>query len=225
MKMKKKKDYTHISFVLDRSGSMTSCIDSTISNFNEFLQSQRETPGEATFTLVQFNQRYNMTYDFRRIDKVTGLNRENYRTGGSTALFDAIGDCINITSLNINELEKNEQPEKIIFVILTDGFENASRKYNGSKINEMINKKTSEDNWEFVFLGANQDAIVSAESIGINRKYAFTFDASNSGTKNFYDLLKSKITSYRRGVTDSMEIADDDRDLFDEKKYKHTDDN
>jgi len=206
-----KKNYTHISVVLDKSGSMESCLKDTIGGFNQFLKTQKELKGDATFTMVQFNCNYDMIVDMLPLKNVEELSNENYCPNGGTALLDAIGRTINNVESKINDKDENAKPEKVIFVIITDGEENSSKEFNREQIMQMINNHRSEQKWEFVFIGANQDAIQSGSGMGVRAGNSLSYAASGAGVQAMYCSLTKGMTSYRSLSFDETK----DMDFFD----------
>lgn len=196
-----KQDLTDITVVLDRSGSMSSVWTDTIGGFNSFLKTQKEAPGEATFTLVQFDNHYEVDYRGKNIQEIPDLNNETYVPRGGTALLDAIGRTINETGQRLAALAESDRPSKVIFVILTDGEENASKEFKKGKINEMITHQTEKYQWDFVFLGANQDAIQTGSSMGIMAGNSLTYAANSIGTVSAFETVSSTMCSYRSGNT------------------------
>lgn len=163
---------TKIYIVLDRSGSMESCREDTIGGFNSFVKGQCELKADKAFlSLFQFDNEYEIVYQDKKIDEVELLNQETFIPRGSTALLDAIGRTIN------SVLQKTD--ENIIVVIITDGHENASHEFTKSTINKMISEK-KEKGWEFIFMGANQDAIKEASNLGIGGDSALTYSVDSS---------------------------------------------
>lgn len=193
--------YTHISVVLDRSGSMQSIIDDTIGGFNKFLTDQKGVDGKATITLVQFDDQYEVLKNMEPLENVSNLTSETYVPRGSTALLDAIARTINRVEQKILELEN--KPDKVIFVIITDGQENASREFNKNNVFEMIRRCEQENKWQFVFMGANQDAITEAGSLGIRSSNSLTYGANSGGVQSAFRSLSTNMTSYR--VTASLQ--------------------
>jgi len=203
-----KKNYTHISVCLDKSGSMGCLVNDTIGGFNRFLKTQREVEGEVTLTLVKFNGNYDPIFDMVALTNDVELNSYNYSPEGSTALLDAIGRTINNVESKISEMAEEARPEKVIFVIITDGEENASREFNREQIMQMINNHREEQKWEFVFIGANQDAIQAGSNIGVRAGYSLTYDASAAGTQMMYCSLTDSMTNYRKRSVDASLSAD-----------------
>jgi Mg-chelatase subunit ChlD len=186
--MKNKKSIDII-VVLDRSGSMQSIKEQTISGFNEFLQDQKKNNKGASITLVQFDHEFEMVYEAREIKRARELNTMTYVPRGMTALLDAIGKTIKLTRQRHKQLEKPDRPEKTIFVIITDGYENSSTVFTRQDIFKKITKMENKHNWDFVYLGANQDAIREAAHYGIKEKKAMTFAADAVGTRDmFHDI-------------------------------------
>lgn len=203
-----KKNYTHISILLDKSGSMGSCLNDTIGGFNQFLKTQKEVDGEATVTLVQFNNNYDMIIDMLPLTNAEDLSTRNYQPNGGTALLDAIGRTINNVEAKLSEKNEDEKPEKVIFVIITDGEENASREFARDQIMTMINNHRGEQKWEFVFIGANQDAIQAGGSMGIRAGNTLNYAADSRGVHAMYASLTQSMTNYRSLDTNAKENAD-----------------
>ena len=207
-----KKNYTDISIVLDRSGSMDSVKSDTIGGFNSFLKGQKEVPGEATISLVQFDDIYEVVYEGKRLRDAPLLTERTFVPRGTTALLDAIGRTINGTGKRLSAMTEAERPEKVIFVILTDGYENASREFKVEQINDMIRHQRDVYAWEFVFIGANQDAITSASQMGIQAANALTFAANTVGTQQAFSSLTQNIAAYRTNQKLDMSFSQEDRE-------------
>jgi len=200
-----KKDYTHITFILDRTGSMDSIKDDTIGGFNTFIDEQKKVKGECTITLAQFDSEdpYEILNDMTALDQVKKLSCDNFVPRGMTPLFDAIGRGINETGAKLAAMDEKDRPEKCIFVILTDGGENASKEFRQEQIKKMIKGQEDEFSWKFVFLGANQDAITVAGGMGINPSSSLSFGATAKGTMHAFHSISSNMASYR-----GMTVAD-----------------
>lgn len=205
------KDYTHISFVLDRSGSMSSIKQDTIGGFNTFLEAQKQAPGKATFTLVQFDNEYECLCQMMDIQHVLPLNDSRFVPRGSTALLDAIGRTINDTGKRLGDMPEADRPEKVLFVILTDGYENSSLEFNNQRINDMITHQRDVYKWEFVYLGANQDAIATAANMGIQANSTMTFTADSEGTQATYEALTTNAINYRTGTSTNLSFTPEQR--------------
>lgn len=189
------KDYTDITVVLDRSGSMQSTRTDAEGGFNSFVADQRKIAGKCLVTLTQFDDVYEVVYSGRPISDVPPLTLV---PRNSTALLDAIGKTINDTGKRLAALSDADRPEHVIVVIITDGGENASREFKGDKIQEMIKHQRETYNWQFVFIGANQDAIATAASIGIPQANSLTFAANAVGTRGSYESLSNAVSHTRR---------------------------
>ena len=196
---------TEIIIVLDRSGSMASVQESTIQAFNQYVQSQRDGIGELKLSLVQFDDQYEPVLTSVPIAEVRDLDKNSYQPRGSTALMDAIGRTIVSTATRLRNRRESKRPEKVLFVIQTDGFENASREFRPHQINEMIAEQRLKYGWQFVFLGANQDAIMSASQFGIPATASLSYNGSNSGTMAAFDILGARTRAYRE-ANDASEI-------------------
>ena len=193
------KKLTDITIILDRSGSMDVIKDATIEGFNSFLKKQKSGEFDTNLTFVQFDDEYQMLYEEKDIKSVKYLNSKSFQPRGTTSLLDAIGTSINLTKQRLNNKSKLKRTKDVVIAIITDGYENSSTKFPYNKVFKMIRKRELKDGWNFVFLGANQDAIKEGEKFGINPDRALSFDCSENGVKNvfhsmsnvFFDLPKS----------------------------------
>jgi len=190
-----KTDYTHISIVLDRSGSMSSIKTAAEGGLNEFLKTHREAKGNATVTVAKFDDQYELEHDMRPLADVGSVALE---PRGSTALLDAVGKTLTITGERLRALPEDQRPEFVFFVIVTDGQENASKEFKRDAIKAMIETQTNAYRWHFVFLGANMDAIQDARSLGINSLNALRYAPTPMGTRNSYAAV-SRATMAVRG--------------------------
>lgn len=201
-----KQGYTHISVVMDRSGSMQSIKTDTEGGFNAFIQAQKELPGEATVSMTIFDNVIDVIHDFVNIKDLPVFKLE---PRNMTALLDAIGVTINNLATKLDSLEDSEKPEKVIFVIITDGAENASHEYKLEAISNMIKTQTDDAKWEFVFLGANQDAISVASNMGIVASKSMTYAANSKGVESSYLSLTKNMTRMRSAQVGSAEASMD----------------
>jgi hypothetical protein len=192
-----KQGYTHISIVLDRSGSMGSVKADTIGGFNAFLVQQKSAPGEATLTLAQFDNEYDLLADFAPIGSVQPLTDQTYVPRGSTALLDAIGRTINQTGKRLAALLDAERPAHVIVVIMTDGEENSSNAFSRSQIFSMISHQREAYAWEFVFIGANQDAIGTGASLGIAGGNSIAYAATSAGQSDIVGKMSANVLRRR----------------------------
>lgn len=176
-----KKNLTEMAFILDMSGSMSHITDDTIGGFNSIIEKQKCEDGEAYVTTVLFDHEYKLLHDHIPLEDVKQMTRDEYSPRGTTALFDAIGKTINSIGARLNNTPEDERPEKIIVVITTDGYENASREFTRNQIKEMIEHQQSKYSWTFMFLGANIDATAEAESIGIGADWSRNYATSAQG--------------------------------------------
>lgn len=192
-----RKGLTELVFILDRSGSMGGLEQDTIGGFNSMLQKQKEQEGEANITTVLFDNLYEKIHDRVPADRVKPLTENEYFVRGSTALLDAMGRTIHEMALIQKVLPKDCKAEKVIFVITTDGMENASREYSRSRVKEMIEHEKEKYGWEFLFLGANMDAVEEARSFGIGRDRSVTFQNDSAGVSLNYQVVSETITRMR----------------------------
>ena len=188
-----KNNLTELVFIIDRSGSMSGLEDDTIGGFNAMLKQQQSVEGEAVVTTVLFDDQYELLHDRVDIRKVKPLTREDYTARGSTALLDAIGKTIH----NIRKV----QAEKVMFFILTDGQENASHRYTFPMIQERIQHQKRKYGWEFIFFGANMDAIAEAAKLGIAADHAQKYCADSVGTASVYASMSDLSTAFRTGTS------------------------
>ncbi len=200
-----KKNLTELVFILDESGSMSSLTSDTIGGFNSLIAKQKKEDGEAFVSTVFFSNSSKVVHDRVKLEDVPELTEREYVPSGSTALLDAVGDAVHHIR-NIHKYARKEDvPEKTLFVITTDGMENASRKYSHKDVKKLIEKMQKENGWEFVFLGANIDAAETAGSIGIRAANAVDYHADCFGTASVYDAVCEAVTSVRarKGVVNS----------------------
>ena len=191
------KELTEIVFILDRSGSMSGLESDTIGGYNALLEKQKEAPGDAIISTILFDDRREVLHNRLDIKKVKPLTQEQYFVRGCTALLDAVGGAIDhIESLH-KEIKEANRPEKTIFVITTDGMENASCEYGYNRVKWMIERQKEREGWEFIFLGANIDAIGVAESFGISADHAANYHADSEGTKLNYKVVSEAICNFR----------------------------
>lgn len=179
-----KKDLTELIVVLDESGSMGMVRNDTIGGFNTFLETHQALPGEAKLTLVKFSNLTSIAYNGIDVKEVRPLNNETYFPSGGTALFDAVGKTIELVTKRINNTPDDEVAEKVIFLILTDGEENSSHEYTKDKVFENIETMKKNFNWEFLFIGANQDAWAAGSGIGINQNVNYNVSDTKKAMKS-----------------------------------------
>lgn len=192
-----KEGYTDIIFILDRSGSMNIIANDTIGGYNTFIKGQREAEGEATFNLIQFDNEYKVVYENLDVRMVPDLTHKTFEPRSTTALYDAIGKTIVATLLRYQKLNEQDKPEKVVCVILTDGHENASHEFNQRQIFEMIKHQEDKNDWEFIFLGANQDAMEVGHSLGVKRGSTMTYAASSGGVSKLFGSVTTNMSNYR----------------------------
>lgn len=194
-----KNNLTELVFILDKSGSMAGLEADTIGGFNVMLAKQQKAEGEAFVTTVLFDHHYDLLHDRINVKGLTPITEKDYEVGGTTALLDAIGFTIQ-KMINVQKrTNENERAGKVLFVITTDGMENASRKYSIEQIKKMVQYQKENYDWEFMFLGANIDAIGVAEQFGINEDFAVEYHADSKGTQLNYEVLNEAVSNIRSG--------------------------
>jgi hypothetical protein len=192
-----KKGYTHIAFLLDRSGSMETVKYDTIGGFNNFLKEQKEEEGECTFSMVQFDNEYLELHDFEKIKEVSTLTNKTFVPRSSTALLDSLGKLIEETGKKLASMNERDRPEKVLFIILTDGKENSSKIFTEDMIKDKIKHQEEKYNWKFIYLGANQDAIVESAKCGISAINTMSFSPCSLGVGETYSTLSKAVTNAR----------------------------
>jgi hypothetical protein len=206
-----RQDLADLTIVLDRSGSMSAVKADTIGGFNTFLRDQQQVPGDARLTLVQFDTEYEFVHRGAPIRDVPPLNDTTFVPRGGTALLDAVGRAINEAGARLAAIPEADRPGKVIFVILTDGGENSSTEYTRDRVFQMISHQREKYAWEFVFIGANQDAIAAGQSLGIAKGSSMTYAANAVGTQSAFASTSNNLRSYRTGLTPDAAFTDDDR--------------
>ena len=192
-----KKNLTELVFILDRSGSMSGLESDTIGGFNAMIEKQKKTEGEALVSTVLFSDTSMVLHDRVDIQNVQPITAEDYHVYGCTALLDAIGRAIHHIG-NVHKYAREEdRPEKTLFVITTDGMENASRRYTAEEVKAKIERQKAKYGWEFLFLGANIDAVETARHFGIDESRAVTYRSDSIGTQLNYQAVSKAVTSMR----------------------------
>ena len=196
---KNNNNITELVFILDRSGSMGGLESDTIGGFNSMLNKQKKEDGRAYVSTVLFDHETEVLHDRVPIEKVPELTDKDYTVRGCTALLDAIGSAIHHIG-NVHKYARPEDvPEHTMFVIITDGMENASRRYSGREIKRKIEKEKSKYGWEFLFIGANIDAIATARNFGISEDRAVNYKADRQGTGVVYESVCEAVSNVRNG--------------------------
>ncbi|WHY83876.1 VWA domain-containing protein [Neobacillus novalis] len=194
-----KKNLTELVFILDKSGSMAGLETDTIGGYNSMLKKQQNAEGEAIVTTVLFDHDYELLHDRINVKGLSPISDEEYEVGGTTALLDAIGFTIQ-KMVNVQKrTSEGERAEKVLFVITTDGMENASREFTPDKIKKMVQFQKEKFGWEFLFLGANIDAVSTAARFGIEEDFAVEYHADHVGTQVNYEAVNEAVTNLRGG--------------------------
>ena len=198
-----KNNATELVFILDRSGSMAGLERDTIGGFNAMLKKQQAIEGECRITTVLFDNQINILHDRLDIQAIGCLTEKDYQVGGSTALLDAIGSTIN----KIGNVQKHSAYEhrasKVLFVIITDGEENSSREFSSERVKKMIEHQMKKYNWEFIFLGANIDAVETSKMYGIRPDRTQNYHADARGVNLNFDVMSKTVASFR--MNDSID--------------------
>jgi uncharacterized protein YegL len=207
-----KTNLTELIFILDKSGSMAGLESDTVGGFNAMLKKQKEEPGDAIITTVLFDDGYVLLHDRINIKGVRSITEKDYSVGGCTALLDAIGKSIHKIVGVQKQTSEELRADKVMFIITTDGMENASREYNYDKIKEMIEHQKKEYGWEFIFLGANIDAVSTAARFGIGAERAANYNADKRGTRLNYEAVSNAVSELRsnKPIAESWKAEIDD---------------
>ena len=192
-----KKNLTELVFILDRSGSMQGLERDTIGGFNAMIEKQKKEPGEAVVSTLLFDDRTELLHDRVRVDKIRPITEREYTVRGCTALLDAVGGAIHHIG-NVHKYAREEdRPEHTLFVITTDGMENASRRYSAERVREMICRQKEKYGWEFLFLGANIDAVGTAGRLGIAPDRAVNYRSDGAGTRLNFETVGKAVSAVR----------------------------
>jgi uncharacterized protein YegL len=189
------KNLTEIVFILDRSGSMSGLENDTIGGFNSFVKKQAEM-GLTNLTTILFDNKYEILHNGVNAKNVKLTNRE-YFTRGNTALLDAVGKTINDVGKRLNETPEAQRPGKVIFIITTDGLENASEKFSYNDVKRMISHQSEKYSWEFIFMGANIDAVDEGNKLGIQADHSLNYESNSKGIAAMYGTVTSMTGSIR----------------------------
>lgn len=196
-----RKNLTEIVFILDRSGSMSGLESDTIGGFNSMIEEQKKAEGEALISTILFDNVSKVLHDRINLKDIHPMTEHDYIVRGCTALLDAIGGAIHHIG-NVHKYARAEDvPERTLFVITTDGMENASRRYSSDKVKQMIERQKTKYGWEFLFLGANIDAVETASHFGISADRAVNYQCDSQGTALNYEVVNEAICSVRRMET------------------------
>ena len=202
-----KKGLTEIVFILDRSGSMSGLEKDTIGGYNSLIKKQKKEEGEAYISTVLFDARTEVLHDRVGLDKIKPMTEEEYYVRGCTALLDAVGGAIHHIG-NVHKYAREEdRPEKTLFIITTDGQENSSRMYTYEKVKRMVERQKKKYGWEFLFLGANIDAVAEAGRFGIKPERAVNYECDEIGTAVNYRVLNKAVSRVRNCAANEMDKA------------------
>lgn len=201
-----KKGLTEIVFILDRSGSMGGLEKDTIGGYNSMIAKQKTEEGEAVISTILFDNETEVLHDRVPLTKIGPITEKEYYVRGSTALLDAVGGAIHHIG-NVHKYAREEDvPEKTLFIITTDGMENSSREYSYDKVKKMVERQKEKYHWEFIFLGANIDAVSVANQFGVDKSRAVRYECDGAGTALNYKVM-SKMVSCARACGSSAEMA------------------
>ncbi|MBQ2154218.1 MAG: VWA domain-containing protein [Oscillospiraceae bacterium] len=204
-----KKNCTELVFILDRSGSMAGLERDTIGGFNAMIEKQKKQEGECLVNTVLFSNDAEVIHDRVQLERIEPMTDRDYTVGGCTALLDAIGGAIRHISTVYKYARPEDVPEHTLFVITTDGMENASRRFSADEVRAMIERQKREHGWEFLFVGANIDAVQTAKRFGIAEDRAVNYHADCKGTRVVYETLSKAVCSVRNSAPMGADWAAD----------------
>lgn len=203
-----KNNITELVFILDRSGSMYGLEKDTIGGFNSVLSEQKNAEGKAFVTTILFDHEIKTVHDRVAIEKVSPMTEKDYQTRGTTALIDAIGTTVDHIDSIHKYIRKEDIPEKTMFVIITDGYENASRRYSSDEVRKSIEMHKNKKGWEFIFIGANIDAVETAANFGIDAEKAVNYCPDSVGTEKVYNAVAKATVSFRNCAEKDCDMAE-----------------
>ena len=215
------KDLTEMVFILDRSGSMAGLEADTIGGFNSMIERQMRADGDAIVSTVLFSNVSTVIHDRVKIEQVEPMTRKQYYVGGSTALMDAMGKAIHHIRNVHKYARKEDVPEHTIFIITTDGMENASHTYSSDQVKQMVRRQKEEAGWEFLFLGANIDAVETAARFGIDEDRAVTFVNDAQGQALNYQEISEAVRTIRSCAPLGREWKKKIEDDYESRKGRH----
>ena len=209
---------TELVFILDRSGSMAGLETDTVGGFNGMIAKQKQQEGEAFVTTVLFDNEIETLHDRIPLTEIPAMTERDYYVRGCTALIDAIGTTVKHIESIHKYARKEDVPAHTLFVITTDGLENASRVYSSAEVKRMIERKKEKDGWEFLFIGANIDAVETAKHIGISADRAVNYRADKRGTKVVFDAVSAPISAMRSNCEIDADWCDAINEDFESRK-------
>ena len=209
-----------IVFILDRSGSMAGLEQDTIGGFNGLIEKQKQEASSARVSLILFDDRTEVILDRVPIEDIGSLSEEEYYVRGSTALWDAVGRSVLHIARVHQKMKAENRPEKTLFIITTDGMENSSVEYSLDQVKQLIERQKERDHWEFLFLGANIDAVQTAGSMGIGASRAVNFHADKPGMRKNFGILAKAMKLYEESEELNENWAEDIRKDFESRKQE-----
>lgn len=208
-------DYVDITILLDESGSMLDVASDTIGGVNTLINEQKRQAGKATLSIVKFDDRYTYVYDAIDLQSVPTFSDRDYKPLGTTALLDAVHKAITTTGGRLASMAESERPGKVIFIIITDGFENSSKKHTLEEVRALITQQSETYKWEFVFVGAGVDAFAQGASLGISADYVANVGKTSAGLTTAYGTLGTKLSTSRATFNSTMAFDQTDYNSLD----------
>lgn len=211
-------NHTDITIILDRSGSMAGTVNDTIGGFNRFLEDQKKVPGTATLTLHQFDHEHETPIKAQDIQRIAPLTVATYVPRGNTALLDAMGLAITETGRRLDSIHERDRAGKVVVVVITDGEENCSREFTQAKVFDLIKHQQEKYSWQFVFLGADQDAIKAGVGFGFTISNSANYAKTRGGIATTYNCAGMNLADFRTGAKATMAFNDSQKAAMMEEK-------
>lgn len=212
-----KNNYTHVSILIDRSGSMASIRKSVMSGLEEFINDQKTLDGDCTLSIVAFNHTKEYISSFVDL-KTYEFDPNQYQPSGTTALVDSMYEFIKETGQHLAKMSEDERPSKVVFLVITDGEENASKQFTNEQLKELVIEHTDIWKWNFTYIGANQDSFAVSKTLGISTSSTINYNTTINGVSNIFTLTSGKLKGYRSGNSKTLSYTSDEQEYSEKLK-------
>lgn len=217
------KDYTHISVVLDRSGSMANIADDMIGGLNSFIDEQKKLPGKATISLTKFDDRIDEVFKFEDLKLVRKITRQDLEPRGGTALYDTIAQVIDRTGAHLNDMPEEVRPLVVIVLVITDGHENSSKEHTAESVKSLIEHQKEKYSWQFVFLGSNQDAVLEGKKFGVAGGQSLSYTSNSLGVQAAMASASNLVYCTRASAVKTGVVTEQSFEAFDREAARGKD--